>query len=90
MSTRAAVKGPLCPPPRWERVLYNQQPWPDNHTSPAFLNALTVNDNVPVRRYTPVVLQACPVLQHVSTIVFVGCQTYNLYTVREQWYGMRM
>ena len=81
MKRRAGVGDSVPVPARWERVLYKQQPWPDNHTSPAFLASLTINDNVVVRQFAPVVVQACPVLQHLATLVFVGCQTCNLYMV---------
>lgn len=74
---------PLPPlPPRWRKVLYEAQPWPDNYTSPEFLDRLVINDAVPVRSFARVVFQACPVLEHFATVVWVGALTHDLYTVR--------
>lgn len=72
---------PPPPPSPWQKVLYKEQPWPDNYTSPAFLESLVVNDRVPVRSYARVVSQACPVLEQLATVCWVGALTHNLYTV---------
>uniref|UniRef100_A0A1D2A9G7 Phosphatidylinositol N-acetylglucosaminyltransferase subunit C n=1 Tax=Auxenochlorella protothecoides TaxID=3075 RepID=A0A1D2A9G7_AUXPR len=73
---------PPPPPSPWQKVLYKEQPWPDNYTSPAFLESLVVNDRVPVRSYARVVSQACPVLEQLATVCWVGALTHNLYTGR--------
>ncbi|KFM25779.1 hypothetical protein F751_2621 [Auxenochlorella protothecoides] len=49
---------PPPPPSPWQKVLYKEQPWPDNYTSPAFLESLVVNDRVPVRSYARVLAAA--------------------------------
>ncbi|KAG8862268.1 hypothetical protein FRB96_001847 [Tulasnella sp. 330] len=56
--------------PRWEKVLWKKQPFPDDYIPPSFLSSLRRNTNVRSYAYLPLVISACAVTQHLSTIFF--------------------
>ncbi|KAI0068362.1 phosphatidylinositol N-acetylglucosaminyltransferase [Artomyces pyxidatus] len=52
----------------WERVLWKQQPYPDNYVPPSFLSSLSKNPNLREYAYWALILDSCAVTQHLSTI----------------------
>ncbi|KAG2449226.1 hypothetical protein HYH02_005972 [Chlamydomonas schloesseri] len=65
-------------PPRWEKVLWKRQPFPDNYVDHTFLEHLVVNDAVPRRRYWPVVLASTAVTQQMSCVAAAAAVTLHL------------
>lgn len=59
----------------WERVLWRQQPYPDNYVPPSFLSSLSKNPNFTPYTYWPLVLGSCAITQHLSTI-FIFLSTF--------------
>ncbi|PNW87119.1 hypothetical protein CHLRE_02g109850v5 [Chlamydomonas reinhardtii] len=64
--------------PRWEKVLWKPQPFPDNYVDHTFLQHLVVNDAVPRRRYWPVVLASTAVTQQMSCVVAAAAVPLHL------------
>ncbi|KAH9993501.1 phosphatidylinositol N-acetylglucosaminyltransferase subunit C [Russula compacta] len=54
--------------PKWERVLWRLQPFPDNYVPPTFLAGLSKNPKVLPYQYWPLMLGACTISQHLSVI----------------------
>ncbi|KAI0033163.1 phosphatidylinositol N-acetylglucosaminyltransferase subunit C [Vararia minispora EC-137] len=52
----------------WERVLWKEQPYPDNYVPPTFLSSLVKNSNVQPYTYWELVIGSCAITQHISTI----------------------
>ncbi|KAG8929769.1 hypothetical protein FRC03_009257 [Tulasnella sp. 419] len=61
--------------PKWEKVLWKKQPFPDNYVPPSFLSSLKRNSNVRSYSYLPLVCVAFAVTQHLSTI-FILISTF--------------
>ncbi|KLO20275.1 phosphatidylinositol N-acetylglucosaminyltransferase [Schizopora paradoxa] len=59
----------------WERVLWKQQPFPDNYIPDSFLSALKKNANFRPYSYWPLSLASCAVTQHIS-ILFIFLVTF--------------
>ncbi|WVQ83541.1 hypothetical protein IAT38_005682 [Cryptococcus sp. DSM 104549] len=56
------------PPPKWEKVLWRRQPFPDNYVPDNFLSEL---DDLPARpqpSFPALLLAALPITQHISVI----------------------
>ncbi|KAG2436275.1 hypothetical protein HXX76_006586 [Chlamydomonas incerta] len=68
--------------PRWEKVLWKRQPFPDNYVDHTFLQHLVVNDAVPRRRYWPVVLASTAVTQQMSCVVAAAAVPLHLHAGR--------
>jgi len=52
----------------WERVLWKQQPFPDNYIPDSFLSSLKKNVNFRPYSYWPLSLASCAVTQHISAL----------------------
>ncbi|KAG9009794.1 hypothetical protein FRB94_013592 [Tulasnella sp. JGI-2019a] len=76
--------------PRWEKILWKKQPFPDDYIPPSFLSSLRRNTNVRSYAYLPLVLSACAVTQHLSTIFFFVAVfiQLNIDSSKELTFGM--
>ncbi|TDL28455.1 phosphatidylinositol N-acetylglucosaminyltransferase [Rickenella mellea] len=59
----------------WEKVLWKKHPYPDNYIPHTFLSSLRKNTNFKPYTYWPLVLAACSITQHLST-VFIFLATF--------------
>ncbi|KAL3089397.1 hypothetical protein niasHT_030264 [Heterodera trifolii] len=67
-------KGRLCNCPRWEKVLYKRQPFPDNYTDEAlFLDQLRTNVGLVPFTFSSAVCAACTVMAHFDLVVLFLC-----------------
>lgn len=55
--------------PRWRKLLYIKQPYPDSYTDVTFLGEMRKNVTVRLYTYSEVLLLCSPVVQNISTIV---------------------
>ncbi|KAF8309768.1 phosphatidylinositol N-acetylglucosaminyltransferase [Clavulina sp. PMI_390] len=53
---------------KWEKVLWKEQPFPDNYVPPAFLSSLRRNTNVRKHTYLSLLIAALPITQHAATV----------------------
>ncbi|KAI0051699.1 phosphatidylinositol N-acetylglucosaminyltransferase [Auriscalpium vulgare] len=67
-TTDASTRLVVMSEDHWERVLWKQQSFPDNYVPPSFLSSLTKNPNFRPYTYWPLMLGACAITQHLSTI----------------------
>ncbi|KAK9812775.1 hypothetical protein WJX72_003471 [[Myrmecia] bisecta] len=75
----AAAAAAAAATPAWRKVLYEKQPYPDNHTDASFLAALVVNARVPRRDYWQIVRDSSVVVQQVSTVAAAVAVSVHLY-----------
>ncbi|KAL3097810.1 hypothetical protein niasHS_000545 [Heterodera schachtii] len=67
-------KGRLCNCPRWEKVLYKRQPFPDNYTDEAlFLDQLKTNVGLVPFTFSSAICAACTVMAHFDLVVLFLC-----------------
>lgn len=52
--------------PKWKKLLYLKQPYPDNHVDSSFLELMRRNTNVSVKLYSKTVMEASRVTQQLS------------------------
>ncbi|KZW04386.1 phosphatidylinositol N-acetylglucosaminyltransferase [Exidia glandulosa HHB12029] len=58
---------------KWEKVLWRTQPFPDNYVPDSFLDKLRKNTNFRPYSFRGLVLAACAITQHLSTIfIFIS------------------
>jgi len=62
----------------WHRILYERQPFPDNHTDESFLERLVLNGRVVPRQLSTVVFDASTVSQQIAVVAVKGCVTFSL------------
>ena len=62
----------------WRRILYEHQPYPDNHTDSTFLERLVLNGRVVPRRLSKVILDAWTVSQQCAVVALKTCCTVGL------------
>ncbi|OCB84632.1 phosphatidylinositol N-acetylglucosaminyltransferase [Sanghuangporus baumii] len=67
----------------WEKVLWKKQPYPDNYIPDSFLSSLRRNANFRPYTYWPLVLAACTISQHISSIFIFLVTFVRLYD--ESW-----
>lgn len=58
-----------APKPPWRKVLYEQQPYEDNHVDQAFLSKLITNQNVVILEYWEVVKGTYAITMQLSVVV---------------------
>ncbi|KZV77720.1 phosphatidylinositol N-acetylglucosaminyltransferase [Peniophora sp. CONT] len=63
----------------WERVLWKDQAFPDNHVPRSFLSSLSKNPNVKPYTYWPLVIGSCAITQHLSAILLFIVSFVHLY-----------
>jgi phosphatidylinositol glycan class C protein len=59
----------------WERVLWREQPFPDNYVPESFLSSLAKNPNFKPYTYWTLVFLSCPIAHHVGT-TFIFLATF--------------
>ncbi|KAH8120374.1 phosphatidylinositol N-acetylglucosaminyltransferase [Phellopilus nigrolimitatus] len=67
----------------WNKVLWRSQPFPDNYIPESFLSSLRRNSNFHPYTYWPLVLAACTITQHISSIFIFLITFSHLYD--ESW-----
>ncbi|EJD03912.1 phosphatidylinositol N-acetylglucosaminyltransferase [Fomitiporia mediterranea MF3/22] len=67
----------------WQKLLWRKQPYPDNYIPDSFLSSLRRNANFCPYTYWPLVLAACTIAQHVSSIFIFLVTFVHLYD--ESW-----
>ncbi|CCW60038.1 unnamed protein product [Phytomonas sp. EM1] len=75
--------------PRWQKILYERQPFEDNYVDPLqFLEELRQNEHLKTYEYTEVVKNTFAITQQISIVILFACafsmllnQTVNHYTI---------
>ncbi|KAI0312626.1 phosphatidylinositol N-acetylglucosaminyltransferase [Amylostereum chailletii] len=65
---------------QWQRLLWEQQPYPDNYVPRSFLSSLSTNRSVKPYTYWPLVLSSCAITQHLSSIFIFLATFVRLYS----------
>ena len=67
---------------QWEKVLWREQPYPDNHVDSKFLESLVVNASVAKRSYWKVVEGALLVAEQLCLVSLLSGVAFSLHEVR--------
>lgn len=63
----------VCAPekqkPKWKRILYEKQPYEDNHVDDSFLSSMVTNANVQAYDYLALSFDTLAIIQQVSAVV---------------------
>lgn len=68
------------PLPRWRKLLWVRQPYPDNYVDDTFLSQLKQNSHVQPYTLGALSRDSCGILEHLSSVVLFGCGFYITYT----------
>ncbi|KAF5102709.1 hypothetical protein D0Z00_000201 [Geotrichum galactomycetum] len=79
-SSPGASGGDEEPLPRWRKLLWVRQPYPDNYVDDTFLSQLKQNSHVQPYTLGALSRDSCGILEHVSSVVLFGCGFYFTYT----------
>lgn len=64
------------PPPRWEKVLFKRQAFPDNYVDESFLESLVMNASVRPHRFGNLVRGSVVIAQQITSVaIFLLCFT---------------
>jgi phosphatidylinositol glycan class C protein len=79
-SSPGTSNGDEEPLPRWRKLLWVRQPYPDNYVDDTFLSQLKQNSHVQPYTLGALSRDSCGILEHVSSVVLFGCGFYFTYT----------